>query len=116
MIKTEIYGLADLGKSFNRLPRAIKDGLVRAVRKSALAVEQKSKPVTPVDTGALRRSIRSDIKPLIATISPHTEYAIYVHEGTHRMKARPFMDIGLKGAMSTIDRVFSEEIDKALKI
>lgn len=39
--------------------------------------------LAPVESGALRASIRSDMDPdLTVEVSANTDYAIYVHEGT----------------------------------
>jgi len=82
-------------QSFNHLPR-IQGQLERAlsalVRKTAFRIEAKAKEDCPVDTGTLRNSIQtvveSDTK---ATVGTPIEYAPYVHDGTRRMKGRPFL-------------------------
>jgi hypothetical protein len=50
-----------------------------------------SSQMVPVDTGNLKNSGQIDGRGTEWTITYSTEYAIYVHEGTHRMTARPFL-------------------------
>ena len=71
--------------------------------KFAFAILSESKKVTPVDTGRLRGSERVDKAFMQRIIAPHTDYAIHVHEGTFRMRARPYMLHGLAAAMQRLD-------------
>lgn len=68
--------------------------LQKKVEEYAYSIEHYAKMRTPVDTGLLRSSIRTDIGNLKAAVGPHTNYGIYVHEGTRRMAGRPFMRWG----------------------
>lgn len=65
-------------------------------------VERYAKQVTPVDTGRLRSSIRVSgaigSKGIKYNIEPNTNYAYWVHEGTTRMKGRPYMSWGVQFA------------------
>lgn len=80
--------------------KAIADGfqLQKQISQFAFDVEREAKQVTPVDTGRLRASIFTSIGNLEARIQPNTNYAIFVHEGTRYMTARPFMQIGFEKA------------------
>lgn len=108
----------DIGDALQRIyagsPK-IDIGIGRAIRKSALLVEREAKIRTPVDTGQLQGSIAADIYPLMATIEPHKDYAMYVHEGTRFMSARPFMVQGADAARSTIQTIFDDEIANIMK-
>lgn len=115
MITIKIQNAAEIKRSFKKYPIKTKSAIKTAIRKSALLVERESKVMTPVDTGRLRSSIMSDILPMKATVAPHTDYAIHVHEGTRRMKGRPFMEQGLRKAENRIQGFFKNEIKKALK-
>lgn len=46
---------------------------------------------TPVDTGALRDSEQATSDDRSLTLTAGTDHALYVHQGTSRMAARPFM-------------------------
>jgi HK97 gp10 family phage protein len=100
-----------MAKTINHKEFAVElDLLNRAIRDSvdeALVLEsmvQMAKVFCPVDTGALQDSIRAERRgdysaALVAGgvdyINPRTgksvDYAVYVHEGTSRMPARPFL-------------------------
>lgn len=78
--------------------------LQEELEKFAYSVEREAKKVTPVDTGRLRASISTDVGPLMARIAPHTNYALFVHEG-HRsrggssfVRPRPFLTTGFEVA------------------
>ncbi len=93
----------------------IKRGISRAISKAGFLVERSAKRRSPVDTGRLRASIRTDIRPLTATIAPHTNYAVFVHNGTRNQRAQPFLTQGLDDALSEIRAVFNREIKGALR-
>ena len=79
---------------YNRIPEIVArfPGAVRAVvAKTALDVEADAKALCPVDTGALRGSIKAEIEGTRATIEPHMEYAGYVEFGTYKMAPQAYM-------------------------
>ena len=53
-----------------------------AVTKSCLLVEKESKNNCPVQTGALRRSITTDVNGMKGEVYSPLDYAIWVHQGT----------------------------------
>jgi HK97 gp10 family phage protein len=73
-----------------------------AARASARKIEQitvqaqsYASEMCPVDTGRLRSSITHEMgtehgSP-VGLVSANTNYAVFVHEGTGRMKGRPFL-------------------------
>ena len=102
-------------KKFSKIPPNIKKGASVALKKAAFLVEGASKKLTPVDSGRLRASIFSTIKPMMATVEPKTDYAIYVHEGTSRMKKRPYMTDGLEDVQEQIIDLFEDQVKVAIK-
>ncbi|MDQ5960160.1 MAG: hypothetical protein QG592_1242 [Pseudomonadota bacterium] len=81
---------------FNRFPEiaAALPGQTKAVvRKAAFDVEGQAKNRVPVDTGALKSSILTEIENggLAAEVAPHENYALFVELGTRRMSAQPYM-------------------------
>ena len=80
---------------FNRFPEIaakLPAETSAVVRKTAFDVEAHAKQVVPVDTGALKNSIATEMESdTSATIAPHTEYAAYVEFGTYKMAAQPYM-------------------------
>jgi len=92
------------------LPKAIKE----AIYKSALEVEGAAKTFTPVDTGRLRASIFTSLYSDYAIVQPKTNYALFVHEGTRFMEARPFMRWGADAADRQIQINFEEAVNFAI--
>lgn len=79
---------------YNRIPEIVArfPAAVRAaVSKAALDIEADAKALCPVDTGALRGSIKAEIEGTRATIEPHMEYAGYVEFGTYKMAPQAYM-------------------------
>ena len=122
-ITITIKGLNEVVKKFESMPREFISEMDKAVKRSAYLVEGESKKVTPVLTGRLRASISSVFSTLQAIVSPHTDYAIYVHQGTYAghipeprgegqkgMQARPFMLWGAEKAVDAIKKEFGEAI------
>lgn len=65
--------------------------LSQALSKTAHDIEADAKVFAPVDTGALKNSISSDVAPFHAEIGPTVDYAHFVEEGTSRMAPQPYM-------------------------
>ncbi len=108
MIKIRIKNLIKLQNTVKEFPHFLDTELSKNLAKAAFLVERESKIETPVLTGRLRSSIRTKLQPRRATISPHTNYAFFVHEGmgTNKRKGRrPFMQKGLKTAEPGIQRL-----------
>lgn len=82
--------------TFDRFPEiaaALPEKTKAVVAKTAFDIEAYAKMVVPVDTGALKNSISTEITPdgMTAVIAPHMEYATDVEYGTRRMSAQPYM-------------------------
>lgn len=84
-------GVRELAVSLHTLAESARPKAAQVVAKSALSVEAGAKNRAPVDTGALRNSIGTDVSGLSATVGPTVHYAPYLEFGTRRMAARPFM-------------------------
>lgn len=108
--------------SFQKLANAfgkidIKSFLRRETEKLAFSTERFGKQFTPVDTGRLRASI--GVSSLIGgqighMVATDTEYAIYVHEGTRYMRARPFLKQGLEYAVRNLEGRVGSRLDKEI--
>lgn len=89
-----------------------KKDLQEALLKAGFLLEGEAKRQTPVDTGRLRASIyvtpRMSLGNAYVEVGPHTDYGLYVHEGTRWMRARPFMEWGLRAAGNGIEKVFKK--------
>ena len=80
---------ADLGKQGHQTTRKAQ----AVVAKSAHDVQRVSQGLAPVDTGALKNSIGTDISGggLEAQIGPTVHYGAYVEFGTRRMAPHAYM-------------------------
>ncbi len=63
-------------------------GIVSAIGERVM---QSAKEACPVDTGALRDSIKMSVQGNRAVVSANTDYAGYVEFGTSKMPARPYL-------------------------
>lgn len=66
----------------------------RAIRVMTLARDNLNGPPRRIDTGRLRASIdigESPEHPAGVRVGTNVDYAIYVHDGTERMEANPFL-------------------------
>lgn len=96
-------------------PAKIKTAISRIIMQATFLIERYAKINAPVDTGRLRSSIYTDIRPMSSTVSTNTNYARYVHDGTRYMNARPFMKNAARQAKGEMKGIFDSEIDSALE-
>ena len=68
--------LTDIGNHFG-------EKVQKVVRKATFKAEKDIKEFTPVDTGNLRNSFQSEVKPYIGIVSTNIEYAEPVAYGTN---------------------------------
>lgn len=120
---------------------SINDALISGVSKAALLVQGSAKNKAPVDSGALRQSIRADKAKIqgenvTATVSTNLEYAPYVEFGTGSRgqstntntevevsyrsdwrgnKAQPFLWPALRENRNNSIKIIREEVRKAVK-
>jgi len=98
--------LADIDKA----GREVKDRVAEVYKKTGPTFVRSAKRFTPVDTGALQRSIGYRVNVKLPSLrfgslnrsinpksgKPASTYAGYVHDGTPRMGPRPFLSQSLK--------------------
>lgn len=116
-VRVQIKGLKKFRKLVSSLPKSVFSEVQKGIREAAFIVEKKSKiaistgRTRAIDTGNLRSSIRvAEVKPFRAEIRPTANYGIYVHEGTRRMRPRPFMTIGLKDSVRDIEKILNQRV------
>jgi HK97 gp10 family phage protein len=86
-IKLDTRELDRIASKLGTNTRSVIEGL-------AFEVEARAKAIAPVDTGALRNSIFTEIGKtgaVVARVGPSVEYGPYVELGTYKMGARPFL-------------------------
>lgn len=91
-------------------PLKVERALRNTIYKVTLLIERGAKQNAPVDTGRLRASISNDLRPLSSTVQTNTNYAVYVHEGTRYMSARPFMKDAVREVSAQVDSIVNEEL------
>lgn len=83
----------------------------RIIHKGAMDILAHSQREVPVDTGNLKNSGHVDTGNLTATIAYGAEYAVYVHEGTRRMAARPFLRSAFDSVAPEIERALRKVVE-----
>ncbi len=101
-----------------------KDKIIEVLREETQEAVEDAKNRVPVDTGALRDSIKRTIskKKLTATMSAggkvkgvDTYYAFFVEHGTRKMPARPFLYPAARAHEKDIAERLGDEIYDLLK-
>lgn len=112
-----IKGLGSLQAKLKKLDPVTRTAIGIGVQKAALKVEGDAKTRSPVDTGALRRSINTSGRSLPngaqAEVTTNLEYAPYVELGTSRQQAQPYLQPALQRNKDTARKIIMTEIVKA---
>ena len=108
----EIKATLDMNFSFRDLD--IDDLVERELANTASDIEKEAKNNTPVDTGRLKRSIKADVSGLEANIGTDVEYAHFVHDGTYKMEARPFLYEAADSELEGIEDRIADDIARLL--
>lgn len=101
------------------------DALRESSMKAAFAIEAGAKPLTPVDTGTLRRSIavslgvaNRGLTSIVQTNDPANEYAGIVHEGRgigKNASPRPFMRQGVEAKEKVIQNIYKTNLEAVMR-
>ena len=116
----QIKNLDSFERALAKSPIIAEKMIRLALEESMINWQREAGIKTPVDTGKLRwdvmkfSSVRID--KTRAILQPHNEYAVFVHEGTSRMRKRPFLKEGLDSAKNKIDRIFKKRGEKLMAI
>jgi HK97 gp10 family phage protein len=113
-VAIKITNLPQIKAAFNKAPASMTRELNTAIKKSVLSIQAKSMINTPVLTGRLRASHRSLFSNLKGEVGTHTNYDVFVHEGTRYMKARPYLREAVESSTPEVDRFFKDAVDSVL--
>lgn len=113
-ISVRVTNLDAIRAAFSKSPVLMTRELNKAIKTSIFAIERDSKINTPVDTGRLRSSHQTMFSSLRGVLEPTAEYAIYVHEGTRYMRARPFLLRAVESNQDKVDRYFTDAVQNVL--
>ena len=122
-MEIEIVGLTELENKLSNLDVKLGKALAEALEEIAGKICDDAKGFAPVDTGALRKSIRVEKKGKLqvsvvagggGVVNPKTgrevNYAGFVEFGTSRMSPQPYMKPALEKNMDLILRVVKEKV------
>ena len=117
-VHIEIKNIQQIRNAFSKAPRLMEEEFKQALTKSAILIQRESMSNSPVLTGRLRASHKFDIKgsglKMEAEVGPDVNYAIFVHEGTRFMPARPFLKEAAESSLQEIDYFFTTAVQNAL--
>ena len=127
-MEIEIVGLKELEDKLSNLDVKLSKALDEALNEIAEKIRDDAKSFVPVDTGALRKSIRIEKKGKLqvsivagggGVINPRTgrevDYAGYVEFGTSRMNPQPYMQPALEKNHDEILRIVKEKVLEVFK-
>jgi HK97 gp10 family phage protein len=86
----------------------------KELEKSAYQIELQGKANCPVLTGYLRDSIEAEIDNLEVNIGTECDYAHFVHDGTYKMEARPFLESAAETVLDNIEDRIADAIERVL--
>lgn len=123
-IKIDAPGMRKLKERFKERPAKVVSALREALHKAAFVLEAESKraitygETRAIDTGRLRSELivrELSTRELKASIYPIVFYGTLVHEGTYKMRGRPFFQVAARQGRPQAQDIFTEEINQALK-
>ncbi len=82
--------------------RSLNSKVSQAIASATFSTEAGAKIAAPVDTGALRNSITSEIEPMRGSVSVGVEYAAHVEFGTSHQAAQPYLMPAFRRASSKL--------------
>ncbi|MHC5281156.1 HK97-gp10 family putative phage morphogenesis protein [Listeria kieliensis] len=107
-----VIGLDKFVKGIQKHSQKVQNEVSSEIQKSALRIEKGAKRRVAVDTGRLKAAIRAKkTSKFQAEINARTNYAIYLEEGTRKMRAQPF----LKPSVNEEKKVIMSNLNKIVK-
>jgi HK97 gp10 family phage protein len=101
MARRSDFTITVVSNRFAEIAAKLPQATGEVVQKTILAIETQAKIKVPVDTGALRASIQTEMETETSgVVSTNQEYAAYVEYGTVNMAARPYMTPAAEGERS----------------
>lgn len=100
--------------AFPQAPANLRRGLQSGMERGGQAIFADMQNRTPVATGALRESERIEVHDGQMRLYAGAPYALFVHQGTHRMGPRPFMTGALQSGQSGLYQAMADDASAAL--
>lgn len=118
MIKFQFAELNRLAYDLSAAPDEVKEGVPDVMRDVVEKVEASAKTFAPVDTGALRESISSEVSEesgtVVGEIGPTVRYAMFVEWGTSKDAPQAFMGPALDRHSHELDEALGELGERAI--
>lgn len=125
--KLEIKNERKIINAFEQSPKIFIREVRNGIKKTGVFVQGEVKKTitagtgmwkSPIDTGQMRQGIGVRHSGLSTIIEPSkiTPYAVFVHEGTKFMRARPFFDITVKHKKKDIEKFLQKSLERAVNI
>lgn len=122
IIKIQIKNLSEVSKRMREAPERVGNALGRAMAKAGFVLEAESKkavtsgPTRALRTGRLRADlVVRELTPISVKVYPIVNYAVFVHEGTYKMEARPFFEVAAHEAGPRVQEIFDDEMAGVLE-
>lgn len=123
MIDIVIENMDEAARRMRENPKKVLPAIQKAVEIVGFTLEKSSKEA--ITTGATRAiktgTLRSQLVPrdrsadgLELSIYPLVKYGKFVHEGTAKMRPRPFFKVAVLNSGEEVQRVFEEAVSEAL--
>lgn len=112
----KINNLDKFNRAMMKSPKLAEKHLTEGLLEALFEIQGQAKQRTPVDTGRLRSSIgtgagKAKVKKMVGYVGTNVEYSVYVHEGTSRMRARPFLKTALSKTRNRIKKILEQSVE-----
>ena len=113
-IDIKITNLAQIKLAFAKSPLLMAKELNTAIAKTLFNIQRHSMINTPVLTGRLRASTTTLMGNLRGEVGTHTNYDVFVHEGTKFMAGRPYLLNAVEETNQTTEHNFKVAVQNVL--
>lgn len=116
-MQIHIKGLPELTAGLANLPTFAKDELFKEIQVSTIKTHGEARKNAPVDTGRLRADIQFETvrSALLGVVYNTVFYAPFVHFGTSRMSANPYLFKAAESVQADHLVRLAEALERALE-
>lgn len=115
-VKIVIKNLPQVRSAFKRSPIIMTKNLRKAIQAALITVQRQSIINAPRRTGFLKAShMTRMLSNLSGYVQPTADYAMFVHDGTRFMRARPFLRQAVAEKQNDVDRIFAKAVEDTLE-
>ena len=115
-LNVKIENEKEVMEELKKYPELINKNLIDYIKLALMGIQRNAKMIAPVDTGRLRADIRTDLRiqsnQIKGVIFNDVYYALFVHEGTSRMRARPYFKQAVENGAIELERVLKRDLLK----